>query len=308
MGSPYEEMDRDGEMGPVTYALFIDLIPRAASWYPPPPGYKSWSREASSEWFHSYFLEHKGHATAVKLYALATDDESFENLAFRAIARALIDWARATAPGRLQKRLKGILPADSILDAKAVLAGQDGWTLPALGESIFSGDWRELLAAPGLRMVGVISVLNEGGPTSAHNRRCLSDAAHAILSEAGGAMRARELACALVEHFELGDPDLYLLFDDDLPDSDASLLEEPGERVEAVEQADIIWSALNVDERLVLCLLPAPLATIKVVVPTATATFVSGLEDKLRALVVRDDTAQAVLGIVRARSLDMHAK
>lgn len=308
MSSPYEEMHRNGEMGPATYALFIELIPRAASWYPPPQGHGSWTQDAARDWLHSYFIEHKGATTAAKLFALATDDKSFADLAYRAIARALIDWARATAAGRLQKRLNGILPGVGIVDAKTVLAGNDGWTLPAFGGAVFTGDWRELLSASGLRTVGTISVLNEGGPTSAHNRQCLSDAAHVILNEAGGAMRARELACALVEHFELDEPNLYLLFDDDLHDSETSTLEAPGERLEAVEQADAIWSALTPDERLVLCLLPAPLATIKVVVPTATRSFVSALEEKLRAIVIRDDTTQAVLGIVRARSMDMHAE
>lgn len=292
-------------MGSATYELFLTLTARAATRYPPPPGFDSWNREACQEWFHSYFLPRKGVQTATKLASLAVDDSSFANLAFRAVANALIDWARATTAGRLQKRLRGIFPSAGIVDASRIMAGDEAWTVPGNGEIIYSGDWRELLSAPALRTIGVISSLNPSGPTSQENRDRLSRAAKVLLHEAGGALRARDLATALVTFFELDDPELYVLTDQDHPDGGRDQLEAPGEHLQVIEQADAIWAELSQEERVGFAFLDSSLAAIRVALPRADREFVEKLRTKARTLIDRDANSLAALGIVRARSLDM---
>lgn len=292
-------------MGSATYELFVTLIARAATRYPPPAGFGSWSREACQEWFHDYFLPHKGFETATKLAALATDDTSFANLAFRAVANALIDWARATTAGRLQKRLRGILPSAGVLDASNVMAGEEAWTVPTNGDVAYGGDWRELLSAPALTTVGIIASLNPSGPTSLENRTRLSDAAKILLTEAGGAVRARDLANALVTFFELDDPALYALTDNDYPEEGRDQTEAPGEHLRVIQQADVIWAALSPDEQVGFALIGGSLAAMRAAIPSADGDFLENLRAKAQTLVARDGDSLAVLGIVRARSLDL---
>ena len=303
--SPFEEMTKLGKMGAETYELFVTLTARASTRYPPPPGFGSWGREACQEWLHEYFIPHKGAETATKLSTLAVDDASFAKLAFRALANALVDWARATPAGRMQKRLRGILPSAGVLDASGVMAGDEAWTVRGNAEIAFSGDWRELLSTPALSTVGAISSLNPSGPTSQENRNRLSRAAEVLLTEAGGAMRARDLATALVTFFELDDPELFALTDQDYPEDGRDQLEAPGEHLLIVEQADTIWAELSPDERVAFALLGSSLAAIRVAVPAADREFVEKLRVKAETLIDRGGHSLAVLGIVRARSLDI---
>ncbi|ROS48783.1 hypothetical protein EDF21_3235 [Frigoribacterium sp. PhB118] len=305
MTTPLQEIQQTGKLGTAGYELFRSLVRKAARRYPPPPGYGSWSDEATREWLQEFFAV-KGPQVVTKLAALAHDEISLANLAYKAVSNALVDDARKTVAGRMAKRLSTLLPPAGIIDATRLRAGDPAWTLPSNGDAVFTGDWETILTAPALTRIGIITELNASGPTSSKNAAVISEAARIILETARGAVRARDLATAIVELFELDDPDAYLQRDDDVPETPSTGIDLPGERIVILHDADLLWSWLTNSERLAFAYLGEPLAVARRALPSHTdlASAMPALVEKVASIVKEHHISESSILIVQARSHD----
>lgn len=305
--TPFEEIASGTAFGPAMYELFLGLTKETGRRYPPPAGHAKWTLEASREWLHDVFIAKKGPTVATKLALTATDDDSLRRLARKAIQNAFTDDARATASGAMRKRLRGLLTKAGFYDATEVHAGTEAWSLPQFGESIFGGDWADLLRAPALATIDPIEALNTAGPTSRENAEKIVSAARILLETAGGAVRALDLAKGIVTLFELDDPDLYFLRDTDQDANEQDRVEVPGQWLERIQAADQIWAALSPDERVLVAYLDEPAAIHKKLLPAQADVndLASTLRIKLSAMLSAEPAPPGALGIVIARSADL---
>lgn len=282
--TPYDELQRLGKIGPIQYSWLIAMVKRVAraNGFPPPDGGR-WSDEIARDWLHGLLAGTKGLEFLTRVAMTATDDESFGKLVRRSLKNALIDEARATVEGRLSIRMRGLLSKEpDFLDFTAQYAGTAAWSLTELGDSIWTGDWEDLVRTPGLKPLGQIAKLNTAGPTSKENIAKLVGAARHILRVANGAITDRVIARALVRIFDLDELDAYFLRDQDAAQStlseqdaeeaddeaedawdSAAEYETPGEWLEIIEAADQVFDSLTADEIVALALSDRPDAETK---------------------------------------------
>lgn len=260
--SAFEELRDTGQLGRETVALFVRLLASSAKRYGfPPPGGGAWTPAAREAWVQDFFVK-KGHEVGVKLLLSADGDEdALTKVVRRAIENELKDQARATTAGKMRSRLRTLLtPSDEFLDATSLYGGDPAWTLPAHGDAVYTGDWMDLLQAPGLKKIEPIRALNTAGPTSRDNAEKLTTAVRVILETARGAVRDQVLATAIVYLFELDAPEAYLIREDDQGRSALRTIPSPEEQVEAIEAAERIILELAPDEGRVLLVLEEPIA------------------------------------------------
>lgn len=321
--TPFEELAAGEPMGDAMYRLLVKIVRQSTSMYPPPAGYASWTNEAAREWLHGYFFPKKGELVAQKFLNTAVDDATLVMVARKAVRRALTDEARATTAGKMVGRLATLLPREGFVDAKGILAGTPAWSLPELGDAIYHGDWSDLLRSPQLKGIPPISQLNSQGTTSRANIDSLVGAVRGLLTAAGGAMPARDLATAVVELFELDDPTMYSLRDADR-DSDTDMADaspddeqrsvheevdgvpitELVDRGLAYDDADRIWAALTDDEKRLVGYLDTPPLWKPLFRGRADVTSVaSSLRTKLASMLDAEPVASGALDIVLARSV-----
>jgi len=269
--TPYEELRATGTLGSVGYAWFKKQIRRIAlaKNYPPPAGHKFWTAEASADWLGGVFVR-RGREYVVNLGINAVDDRSYTAIVRKAIKNEFADQAKSTEPGKLRSRLRNVLPTmGGFRDFTEEYGGAHAWTLDEFSDEVWTGDWQDLCRLPGIASVGHIEKLNEGGPTSAANKKSLADAARIVLQGAGGALADLTLARVLVKIFDL-DPneiDQYFLGDDEIAQGDnlVEVIERqierekgwgaeneysaPAEWLEALALADVLMAELSDEAR-----------------------------------------------------------
>lgn len=222
--TPYEELRATGTLGLVGYAWFKKQIRRIAlaKNYPPPADHRFWTADASADWLDAVFIR-RGKEYVTNLGINAVDDRSYTAIVRRAIKNEFADQAKSTEPGKLRSRLRNVLPTmGGFRDFTAEYGGAPAWTLDEFTDEVWTGDWQDLCRLPDIRSVARIEKLNEGGPTSAANKKSLADAARVVLRGAGGALADFTLARVLVKIFDL-DPneiDQYFLGDDEIAQDD----------------------------------------------------------------------------------------
>src|SRR5262245_47764996 len=104
----WEELRNDGAFGTeATVELYrcVRAVARAGN-FPPPDGHAAWSVDAVAETAHVVFTDARGPQRLVELAVKAYDDASFRRLLEQVVRNFLRDQARATAKGRLIRRLR----------------------------------------------------------------------------------------------------------------------------------------------------------------------------------------------------------
>jgi len=113
--SAWEEVRRQGAFGEeATVELYrcVRAVARAGN-YPPPEGHQSWTVDAVVETAHDVFADARGPQRLVELAVKASDDLTFLRLLEQVVRNYLRDQARVTTKGRLIRRLRELLEADS---------------------------------------------------------------------------------------------------------------------------------------------------------------------------------------------------
>ncbi len=289
--SAFEEMKNSGQVGRETVDLFISNVPSIAKRhsFPPPDSAPAWTRDVCEKWVVEFF-EKKGNEAAVKLITRATDEASFTLLVRRAIENEMKDQAKATEVGKLRSRMRTLLAKDSdFLDATQLLGGDHAWTFSEHGETVFGGDWEDLLTAPELKAIEPIQELNHSGPTSRENAAKLVGAARIILRKAGGALRDQVLARALMKLFELDAPDMFFLRDSDAAGARSATTptSTPEEVVDGIAAGDAIIFQLSPDQCMAMVVLDQPIAIAEKFLShlTDVPTFLEDLKTRLRDVI-----------------------
>jgi hypothetical protein len=204
--SAFQELTESGVVGPETVDLLIRLVGQTGRTqsFPPPLGHGSWSDQAVLDYVGSILASARGSGMAVGCVVSATDDRSLERLLLTSIRRFMIDEAKATPIGKLRLRLRGLLGKDErFVSATRLLAGEEAWTIPANGSTVWSEDIADLERVTASVQVTPIHHLNRAGPTPGPVRESLLTMSHEALMRAAGAMRAQLLARFLYRRFNL---------------------------------------------------------------------------------------------------------
>lgn len=202
----WEELTRQARLGPATVDLLIQLTWQVirATPFPPPSPHRTWSNQAILDLLAAMIDTKNGPEFAIKCAVEATDEKSLERLLRRTIRNWLIDQARGTTVGRMRRRLVTLLTADSrFTRASELLGGDDGWTLPEHGNSVWLGDPADLYTAVATGQAGTLDDLNSAGRTSARNTQAITDFVSDLLQEARGAVRDQIIARGVVTRFNL---------------------------------------------------------------------------------------------------------
>jgi hypothetical protein len=323
--TPYGELRQLGKIGPIQYSWLIAMVKRVAraNGFPPPGGGR-WSDEIAMDWLHGLLAGAKGPEFLTRVAITATDDESFGKLVRRSLKNAFIDEARATVEGRLSIRMRGLLSKEpDFVDFTAKYAGTAAWSLAGLGDSIWSGDWEDLIRAPGLGSIGQIAKLNSAGPTSAANIAKLVGATRYLVRVANGAMTDRVIGRALVRIFDLDELDAYFLRERDaaqfaLSDQgtdgaedgwdSAAEYESPGDWLEILEAADQVFDGLTADEITALALSDRPDAEMNEALSHLgePLAFATGTQARFRERTSSLSTPTEAIQVVLSRCLKRH--
>lgn len=307
---PIDEVSGSSAFTAASYAFLRRVVVSVAKRYnfPVRPGHAGWTPAAADEWISDVFWPKKGYEAVVTVQVQATDDSSAEALLRVVVHNLLRDEARATTTGKMLDRLNGLIAKQGDLAAgDACTGGTRSWTMPELGDAVYDGDWRDLLVAPVLRSLPPLGILNPAGPTSAANRDALNTAARLLVEAAGGAVRAADLARAVVQIYELDDPAIDTLeAETEGRFVTTSAAEAPGQRAEHVAAADFVWAQLELPEVLLLPHLDRSPALVKRLVPAVAnpRQRLPDLQAKLRDLLKDQPDYDEVFGIVLARAED----
>ncbi len=294
-----------------SYAFLRHVVGSVARRYnfPPPIGHPGWSAQAVNEWISDVFWPKKGTEAVIRVQLESTSDDSAEAILRTIVHNLLRDEARATVVGKLLERLHGVISKQGdLVSAAELTGGTASWTLPQLGEAVYEGDWTDLLRAPSLRSVPALSPLNTSGPTSAANSRALATAARTLVEVAGGAVRAADLARAIVQLYELDEPIVETLEPgvEGAPTTAAISPGQPGRRLDHVAAADLIWAQLELPDVLLLPYLGTSAAVASRRVPEVSnpRRRLPAVKSRLRELLQDHDDQDEILGIVLARAED----
>lgn len=220
--------------------------------FPPPQGYPGWTDGAVEDLANGVFLAKKGRTLALKLLEKADDQHSLERLLLKTIERYLIDEAKGTDPGKLRRRLVGVLGEDARF--VHLKSPETCWALADGPQQMWQGD-RDHLVQAALAVHGYqILELNPSGPTSASAKKALREVSHGVLTVAAGAVRDQELAVVLLKRF----PSIALVETAlDMSDREGASLtgEEQGTEYQAVLAVvtESIWSSLSEEEQVAFC-------------------------------------------------------
>lgn len=204
--SAFAELSGSDGVGPETVNLLTRLVGQIGrtNSFPPPLGHPRWTDQAVIDYVGSILSTPRGLGMVINCAVTATSDASLERLLLVSIRRLLIDEARATPVGRLRRRLRTLLTKDSrFVSADRLLAGDEGWSVLANGDAVWSGEIMELSRLTSSVQVAAIDRLNTAGPTPAAARHSLVTMSYEAVTRAAGAIRAQLLARFLHHRFQL---------------------------------------------------------------------------------------------------------
>jgi len=288
---------RAGRPGIATMAVVMRAAARVAGDFPPPQGFRSWTRDAIAQVVGSLFLA-KPHLLTKALASGVADDDALEAFMLVASKRHLIDEAKKTEVGKMRRRFQNVLGKDPrFVFLKSTV---DSWALVEFADSVWSDDL-DVLRAAAARVRGVYIVeLNKGGPTPKKVADPLREVAAAVLAEACGAVPAQELARVVLERFFPAEQPLEYL-DEPGRDEEEFADETPGPDFEVLiaSAAQSVFASLSVKERaLVPHLGKTTTERVGVLKDTScreTEALVASLTEKIRRVVRDDGEAEQVV-------------
>lgn len=293
----YERWLLDGDVD-VALALLRRIAAQAARTgpFPPPQDYRRWSDEAVDELLVEMIAKKGGVSFLLGALAGVDNQGSAERYLLAAVQNFQKDQAKATAHGKLRERLKTVLGQDSRF--AAVTRPDQGWRLSDGPDQWWQGDLTTMYRAA-LRVRGVfITSWNTAGPTPRSTREALTTVAVAVLTEAGGTVRAEDLAQVLLERFrhEIAPESASGVFLDDVDEKIARPDQEPGHAL-AVVGAEQLWARLTAEQRAVVPYLTTPedAAAALGIGPREAAARRAQVIALVRLMTVDDPRAEAVV-------------
>lgn len=301
----FEELRRDGAIGPATLALLHDLgaqVTRTSS-FPPPPSHGTWSDPAVDELLADMLSQPgDGAAFVIACLAKADDQASLERLLLTSIRNYLIDEAKKTERGKLRRRLEGLLGNDPrFVRVRAAEAGFACWTLRDAPEGLWQGDIEELEEAAWQVRGVAITRWNTAGPTPTGTKHALLRVAEAVVMHAGGCVRDEDLTRVVQQRFVLlardgaeplpgsdDDGDIATATEDNAP----WLLEASEDR------AQELYASLSTAERSAVPLLggtDVEMAAVLGVGRRKAKTVAQAVAEKLRIATIDDEDRDHVL-------------
>lgn len=274
--------------------------------FPPGEGYTEWTRGAVDEFVIDLF-EKKGKNILLTLLEKATTEGHFERAILLTVERHLIDQAKKTETGKLRRRLVTVLREDDRF-VHVTEPRPERWALDGEPTEVWQGDVTELQRVAD-RVTGVaVESWNEAGQTPGPVRYALRTVAAAVISRAGRAVRAQDLAQLLRERFVLIAPlkaySLDLLGTAWEPA--APLLSGPEDTLVVKDTVERTWGCLTEDERRVLPHIDRSERSWAKELdyrPRVAALLVESVKEKVRLGVPLDEHTEATIKMLRERSL-----
>lgn len=194
----YDELNRTGEVGAECYAIFIAKAHREVRGYPTPDGHLEWKRDDVEELVQRVFAA-KGTTITLAVLGCANQDR-LEALVTAIVQNYLKDEAKSTEVGKLRRRLSGLLAQDP----RFAEGPPEWWYLAGQSSATTRIDRDNLMrAALDARDVVLELPLNRAGRASARNLAGLTAVSAAVLTAAGGAIPAQDLAYAVAARCDL---------------------------------------------------------------------------------------------------------
>lgn len=218
--SGWEEVRETGAFGEeATVELYqcVRAVARAGN-YPPPAGYRLWTVDAVIETAHDVFADARGPQRLVELAVKASDDTSFLRLLEQVVRNYLRDQARVTAKGRLIRRLRELLEADSRFEV--VPPGQPGAGNIELTDGTTPGVWNGRLSDLSAAAYKVTDVSVVRWRPEARRRSPVADGpslmavCEAVLRAAGASLPIAEIADVVAARFAVGRGPVVIPVDD----------------------------------------------------------------------------------------------
>lgn len=274
--------------------------------FPPGGDHSKWTREAVDDFVIDLF-ESKGSNIIITLLEKATTEGHFERSILLTVERHMIDQAKTTETGKLRRRLVTVLGQDPrFLHVKD--PPPERWTLAGGSTELWQGDVQELQKVAD-KVTGVaVESWNEAGQTAGPVRHALQSVSAAVLSWAGRAVRAQDLAQLLRERFALIAPlksfSLEFLGTESEPAAPSEA--GPEDAVMVKDAMDRVWACLTDDERRVLPHMHASergWAKELGYRPRLATALVQSVTEKIRLAVPEDEHTEATVTALRERSL-----
>lgn len=230
----FDELSRYGEIGVLTYDLFLDRVRREVRrrGYPSPRRGGTWSEDDYAEAVHELVLQRPD--LTISLLATA-DQNALTALVTTIVRNFLIDQVKASDVGKLNGRLKTLMSADP----RFVVDPGDRWALVAGPRAASMVGDSELEAAAWNPRGLTLGELPPAGPTPAAERTTLLTVVEAILTAAHGSVSGIGLARAVARRFALATPTHTELPDPASPcDQNRHLAKPVGALLDALDDAE----------------------------------------------------------------------
>ncbi len=298
--SAWDELASTGP-GTETVQLIKDLTGKLVRTrgFPPPPHHRRWDNRAIEDFIGGMFAGKNG-SWISEVQALATDQGSLERVLLRTIEHWLIDQAKSTTAGKMRRRLRSLYAKhDRFVNAKKLLAGEDGWTTTDFGNAVWQGDLQQLYRKSVHTATTPLEPLNTAGPTSKHNRAVIIEYSLGVFSAALGALREQLLARFVVERFGLEHHEA------ELAEAEAEKSQpDPAQNLEVQLAAEHISGQLTQDDEIVLALYETPgVLASRLQIPVAEAQeMIRSLLLRLRPHCASTDVGRAALAVVIERA------
>jgi hypothetical protein len=269
----FDELRQSGTPGPETVALLVRLTIQAGRGFPPPLGHPRWDEGAGIDRVGTLLDRKEGLGFVAAAMVKARSQEELERQLLTSIRNDLIDEAKATAIGRLRRRLETLLGADERFKfVRELFGGEDAWNLHENPELASGLAMQEVLALVESVPAPASLDLPSSGPTPRAAREALIKVAHAALQRVAAAIRAQTLARVLARRFDLEDIR-------EVEDETDRPTEEPDIAIRAMAQS--LYDGFTVDERWAIAE-ELELSAVEARFPGRGSVLVDGLRESLR--------------------------